>query len=185
MSTISIPTSAPASSSTSMHRRSPSPPTFSAKYENLVSPLPRRPPPSALRLVQGPLPHRARPKHTLPSLPRPAFYPKIHVPRTGPTPRKRAQEALVLETQVPAIHLAKVKFPELKVPGYGSESESEGSDSESEGSTWSRRSSIDSVQSVERRRSTGDIAGGVAMAFNVTVALTAPKKVAVHAVQRV
>ncbi|KAG1796807.1 uncharacterized protein HD556DRAFT_286824 [Suillus plorans] len=46
---------------------------------------PRRAPPSALRLVQGPLPPRAAPKHTLPSLPCPAFQPLPH----GPIPQSR------------------------------------------------------------------------------------------------
>ncbi|KDR81379.1 hypothetical protein GALMADRAFT_60000 [Galerina marginata CBS 339.88] len=35
--------------------------------------MPRRSPPSSLRLTQGPMPPRSAPKHTLPSLPRPAF----------------------------------------------------------------------------------------------------------------
>lgn len=35
--------------------------------------MPRRPPPSSLLLVQGPLPSRGQPKHTLPSFPRPTL----------------------------------------------------------------------------------------------------------------
>jgi len=43
--------------------------------------MPRRPPPSALRLHPGPTPPRSWLKHTLPSLPRPAFYPpKLALP---------------------------------------------------------------------------------------------------------
>ncbi|KAI0075484.1 hypothetical protein K474DRAFT_1582781, partial [Panus rudis PR-1116 ss-1] len=50
----------------------------------------RRRPPSPLRLVEGPLPPRNKPKHTLPSLPRPAFNPKVHiVTAPGPKPRRR------------------------------------------------------------------------------------------------
>jgi hypothetical protein len=37
--------------------------------------MPRRPPPSSLLLVKGPTPSRAEPKHRLPSLPQPTFYP--------------------------------------------------------------------------------------------------------------
>ncbi|KAI6036887.1 hypothetical protein BKA83DRAFT_684368 [Pisolithus microcarpus] len=42
--------------------------------------MPRRPPPSALRLFQGPLPPRSEPKHRLPSVPSPTFYPKGALP---------------------------------------------------------------------------------------------------------
>lgn len=41
----------------------------------------RRPPPSALRLVTGPAPPRSAPKHTMPSVPRPAFHPPCVVSR--------------------------------------------------------------------------------------------------------
>ncbi|KAI5124063.1 hypothetical protein M0805_003890 [Coniferiporia weirii] len=37
--------------------------------------MPRRPPPTSLRLVQGPLPPRGIARHTLPSVPRPALAP--------------------------------------------------------------------------------------------------------------
>ncbi|KZT74234.1 hypothetical protein DAEQUDRAFT_295721 [Daedalea quercina L-15889] len=52
--------------------------------------MPRRLAPTPLRLVQGPLPKRGEPKHTLPSLPRPVFH---HPSRAsqGPIPRERAQ----------------------------------------------------------------------------------------------
>ncbi|KAG1759405.1 hypothetical protein EDD22DRAFT_142686 [Suillus occidentalis] len=53
---------------------------------------PRRAPPSALRLVQGPLPPRATPKHTLPSFPCPAFQPEAILPH-GPMPQSRIRRA--------------------------------------------------------------------------------------------
>ncbi|KAG2149298.1 hypothetical protein DEU56DRAFT_881348 [Suillus clintonianus] len=53
---------------------------------------PRRPPPSALRLVQGPLPPRATPKHILPSFPCPAFQPEAALPH-GPMPQSRTRRA--------------------------------------------------------------------------------------------
>ncbi|KAI5983760.1 hypothetical protein EDD15DRAFT_2178468 [Pisolithus albus] len=52
--------------------------------------MPRRPPPSALRLFQGPLPPRSEPKHRLPSVPSPTFYPKGALPRQ-PSPPPRVQ----------------------------------------------------------------------------------------------
>ncbi|KAI6117606.1 hypothetical protein EDD16DRAFT_1588052 [Pisolithus croceorrhizus] len=48
--------------------------------------MPRRPPPSALRLFQGPLPPRSEPKHRLPSVPSPTFYPKGALPRQPSPP---------------------------------------------------------------------------------------------------
>ncbi|OCH95287.1 hypothetical protein OBBRIDRAFT_788481 [Obba rivulosa] len=48
--------------------------------------MPRRAPPTPLRLVSGPLPGRGQPKHTLPSMPRPAFHP----PARTAAPRARA-----------------------------------------------------------------------------------------------
>ncbi len=70
-----------------MSTRSNTPSAFSSKFDAVVTPV-RRPPPSSLRLVGGPLPARSRPKHTLPSLPRPTFHPKV-TPMPGPKPRRR------------------------------------------------------------------------------------------------
>lgn len=52
--------------------------------------MPRRSPPTPLRLVTGPLPTRRQPKHTLPSVPRPAFHPPVEV-KQGPIARARAK----------------------------------------------------------------------------------------------
>ncbi|KAI0029720.1 hypothetical protein K488DRAFT_55720 [Vararia minispora EC-137] len=46
--------------------------------------MPRRPPPSALLLKDGPLPARGTPKFTLPSMPRPAVCAPAPAPRGGP-----------------------------------------------------------------------------------------------------
>lgn len=70
-----------------MSNRSSTPIAFSSKFDSVVTPA-RRPPPTSLRLVDGPLPARSRPKHTLPSLPRPTFHPKV-TPMPGPKPRRR------------------------------------------------------------------------------------------------
>lgn len=63
--------------------------------------MPRRPAPSPLRLHQGPLPARGQPKHTLPSLPRPAFHPPVQA-APGPAPRSRAQS--LAEHDEPPMH---------------------------------------------------------------------------------
>ncbi|KAI6151043.1 hypothetical protein BKA82DRAFT_1000921 [Pisolithus tinctorius] len=52
--------------------------------------MPRRPPPSALRLFHGPLPPRSEPKHRLPSVPSPTFYPQGALPHQ-PSPPPRAK----------------------------------------------------------------------------------------------
>jgi hypothetical protein len=43
--------------------------------------MPRRPPPTPLLLVHGPLPSRGGSKFTLPSVPRPTFHPQTAVVR--------------------------------------------------------------------------------------------------------
>ncbi|TFK67884.1 hypothetical protein BDN72DRAFT_69953 [Pluteus cervinus] len=53
-----------------------------------LSDMPRRPPPSALRLSTGAKPPRNTPKHTMPSLPQPVFQPSAF-PNKGPAPRSR------------------------------------------------------------------------------------------------
>ncbi|KAI0646789.1 hypothetical protein C8Q79DRAFT_587086 [Trametes meyenii] len=60
--------------------------------------MPRRSPPTPLRLHNGPLPARGKPKHTLPSLPRPAFCGPAPSQHAGPVPRARMQH-----TELPAL----------------------------------------------------------------------------------
>ncbi|KAF8919553.1 hypothetical protein CPB85DRAFT_1277089 [Mucidula mucida] len=60
--------------------------------------MPRRSPPSALRLVPGPAPPRNVPKHTLPSVPRPTFYWPCNLGK-GPTPRSSNRSPLYDEGQ--------------------------------------------------------------------------------------
>jgi hypothetical protein len=50
--------------------------------------MPRRPPPTPLLLVQGPLPSRGMSKFTMPSVPRPIFHPQTMVAQR-PVPRER------------------------------------------------------------------------------------------------
>jgi len=68
--------------------------------------MPRRPAPTALRLVQGPLPPRGHPKHTLPSPPHPAFSslkgPHIMVKvKTSPEPRVPLRSTTMPQERVP------------------------------------------------------------------------------------
>ncbi|KAI0781219.1 hypothetical protein BD413DRAFT_24173, partial [Trametes elegans] len=74
----------------------------------------RRSPPSPLRLHVGPLPPRGKPKHTLPSMPRPAFYapPSTTAPaaRRGPVPRARMSH-----TELPALFV----LPDAAGHGFG------------------------------------------------------------------
>jgi len=51
--------------------------------------MPRRPPPTPLLLVQGPLPPRGVSKFTMPSVPRPIFHPQTMVVAQRPVPRER------------------------------------------------------------------------------------------------
>ncbi|KAJ7871515.1 hypothetical protein B0H14DRAFT_2345176 [Mycena olivaceomarginata] len=51
--------------------------------------MPRRSPPSSLRLWVGPVPARSIPKHTMPSMPRPTWAQPAALAR-GPSPRPQA-----------------------------------------------------------------------------------------------
>lgn len=55
--------------------------------------MPRRPPPSPLRLVHGPLPPRGESKFTMPSVPRPIFYPPT---ATGVVRRRVSCDPIVM-----------------------------------------------------------------------------------------
>jgi hypothetical protein len=62
------------------------------RYQNVrafyLQHMPRRPPPSPLRLVQGQLPPRGVSKFTMPSIPRPIFHPETMV-TNRPVTRQR------------------------------------------------------------------------------------------------
>ncbi|KAJ7684743.1 hypothetical protein DFH06DRAFT_1156500 [Mycena polygramma] len=72
--------------------------------------MPRRAPPSSLRLVQGPVPPRSVPRHTLPSVPRPTFSQPAVVVR-GPAPRKQA-----LQTEDPVLAAKFAEIPSILIP---------------------------------------------------------------------
>ncbi|EPQ58243.1 hypothetical protein GLOTRDRAFT_110096 [Gloeophyllum trabeum ATCC 11539] len=87
--------------------------------------MPRRPPPSALRLVPGPTPPRGQPKHVLPSLPNPTFQPPSMLRGPSPRPRTKA-DTMSSHTRNPepamgAVshlgHRSHASLPALIIPG--------------------------------------------------------------------
>jgi len=72
--------------------------------------MPRRPPPSSLRLANGPMPMRGQPKHTLPAVPRPTFYPS--------TVKLTSNTNAVPEGRTKASHAS---LPQLVIPSEGHE----------------------------------------------------------------
>lgn len=65
------------------------------KHTSVTVNMPRRSPPTPLRLVTGPLPMRNVPKHTLPSRPQPIFHSRAPAARTSrPRARSHSLDAL-------------------------------------------------------------------------------------------
>ncbi|KAH9857807.1 hypothetical protein C2E23DRAFT_881373 [Lenzites betulinus] len=145
--------------------------------------MPRRSPPTPLRLHAGPLPARGHPKHTLPSLPRPAFHgPALSYntsPTAGPVPRAR---------------MAHTALPPLVIPDFGlpgalaglfTAQESAPSSPTSAGSSASV-GSTGSMGSVERKRSREfvrgpwDHSGAIRVPFDVGAVLPPPRPVAIN-----
>ena len=76
--------------------------------------MPRRPPPTSLRLVTGPTPPRHKPKHVLPSIPLPTFYP-LRVKESD------LQAAAARQTMERRQMMAHRELPTLDIPlPYGS-----------------------------------------------------------------
>ncbi|ESK87539.1 hypothetical protein Moror_2029 [Moniliophthora roreri MCA 2997] len=80
--------------------------------------MPRRAPPSALRLVPGPTPPRNAPKHTMPSVPRPTFYPQsilakdcADVPYLPSTLTQSAAQVAQAKIRGPWDHSGSIKIP--------------------------------------------------------------------------
>ncbi|KAI0371775.1 hypothetical protein BV20DRAFT_163033 [Pilatotrama ljubarskyi] len=140
--------------------------------------MPRRSPPTPLRLHNGPLPARGKPKHTLPSLPRPAFHgptPSI----TGPVPRAR-----MVHTDLPAIAIPDVPAPGTAIPGLftaaetasgpSSPTSSASSGSMSSGSEMGRKKSREIV------RGPWDHSGAIHVPFDVGAVLPPPRPAAIN-----
>lgn len=114
--------------------------------------MPRRPPPTALRLIEGPTPPRGYVRHKLPSLPRPTWYPPSFVPKASPS---RTAIAVTIRYEDSSLSSSanrcrtKVTFPEclsslgaIDIPGSPPSSASSWASSTSSGAS-SRRGSWD------------------------------------------
>jgi len=151
----------------------------------------RRPPPTPLRLYQGPLPLRNRPKHTLPSVPRPTYVPLVPA-INGPKPRARVQEPVPVSDD-PISLLSYEHLPRLIIPSGPSHSRrsswsSDGSvspvSSASSGGL-SRRSSVESLDGGEsampvRQRGPWDHSASIKIPFDVSSVLVPPRPAAVN-----
>ncbi|KAI0085429.1 hypothetical protein BDY19DRAFT_446811 [Irpex rosettiformis] len=167
--------------------------------------MPRRNPPTPLRLHQGPLPSRTQPKHTLPSVPRPTFVP-LAPAGPGPLPRTRIQEAVPV-VHYDALRLSYNQLPILAKPSRltsgSSQSHSRQSSWDSDGATSptgsvytngsvSRRSSVDSLASDSnwqeeeknhmpvRQRGPWDHSASIQVHVDVESVLPLPRPVAVN-----
>jgi len=118
----------------------------------------RRSPPTALRLVTGPIPPRSRPKHSLPSVPPPIFHP-ILASSSQPVPRP------ILERRTRITHAAFPSMENLHFLGSGSGNSSPVSAGSSRGG--------------KVIRGPWDHSGSISMEFDVESVLAPPKPVAV------
>ncbi|KAI0822622.1 hypothetical protein BC628DRAFT_1421577 [Trametes gibbosa] len=144
--------------------------------------MPRRSPPTPLRLHNGPLPARGQPKHTLPSLPRPAFHgPALAYAAAGPVPRAR-----MTHTALPALVIpdagAGVGVP-ASVAGLFTALETGGSGPSSPTSAGSSvaasSAGVGRKRSREFVRGPWDHSGAIHVPFDVGAVLPPPRPVAV------
>ncbi|KAI0698489.1 hypothetical protein BC835DRAFT_1518789 [Cytidiella melzeri] len=157
--------------------------------------MPRRSPPSPLRLHKGPLPSRNKPKHTLPSVPRPTFVPLVPA-GPGPLPRSRVQESVPL-VHFDAPRLSYNQLPILVQPSRESHSRrsswaSDGSTSPTSsvgsGGNLSRRLSVESLDGRQesglpiRQRGPWDHSSSIKIPFDVSSMLAPPAPVAMNLV---
>ncbi|KAJ7470376.1 hypothetical protein FB451DRAFT_335911 [Mycena latifolia] len=122
----------------------------------------RRSPPTSLRLVQGPVPPRSVPKHTLPSVPRPTFAQPATVVR-GPTPRQQ-----VTQREDPLLAAKFADLPAILIP----------STSPLPGSLLSATTPIVSPRSRGSMRGPWDHSGSITTPIDMESLLTPLKPVA-------
>ena len=123
--------------------------------------MPRRPPPTALRLISGPTPARSAPKHVLPSVPQPIFHPISEpsiIPLHGPPKQAVGHHEGISQPQLPQLDIP------LVMSGYES-----------------GNSSPDSAVSSKAKMVQGpwDHSGIITLDFDVTRVLTPLKSVAI------
>jgi hypothetical protein len=101
--------------------------------------MPRRPPPTSLRLIDGPLPSRSVPRHTMPSVPAPVFQPAVG----GPLPREREKPHTSSNYDAPVLAVITTVPTALSLPSSSSAGISpvSGADSEHHDLRHSRSSS--------------------------------------------
>lgn len=168
--------------------------------------MPRRPPPTPLRLVQGPLPLRSKPRHTLPSVPRPTYVPRVpaaKIPKARPRARIVGTEAVPIVLTVvgrnhPALYDQSsgptAQFsPTLSRKSSWSESDGSCSpvsvDSHRSSVSLSRRSSYDLLELSDdgrggavplRPRGPWDHSSSIKIPFDVSVVLPPPRPAAMN-----
>ncbi|KAI0340682.1 hypothetical protein BDW22DRAFT_1360112 [Trametopsis cervina] len=151
--------------------------------------MPRRSPPTPLRLHEGPLPPRSKPRHTLPSVPRPTFVPMAPAAH-GPLPRTRVQEVMPV-VHYDATRLSYTQLPVLTMPSRSTHSRRSSWDSDGSMSptssvgSLSRRSSVSSFDDGEatkpiRQRGPWDHSSSIKIPFDVGTVLPPPAPVAVN-----
>ncbi|KAI0637257.1 hypothetical protein C8Q77DRAFT_1155106 [Trametes polyzona] len=146
--------------------------------------MPRRSPPTPLRLHNGPLPARGKPKHTLPELPRPAFQGPVPSFTTGPVPRTR-----MVHTELPPLV---IPDPTLGLagglPGLFATALDSGSGPSSPTSSASSRTSGEGrggglggrKKSKEYIRGPWDHSGAIHVPFDVGAVLPPPRPAALN-----
>ncbi|KAL1947550.1 hypothetical protein VTO73DRAFT_13274 [Trametes versicolor] len=140
----------------------------------------RRSPPTPLRLHNGPLPSRGQPRHTLPSLPCPAFCGPVPTSSTtapGPVPRAR-----MVHTELPQLHI-----PDLSLPGLPAVFSAALDTGSMPGSPTSAGSSVSSLsgggarkRSREFVRGPWDHSGAIRVPFDVSTVLAPLRPAAIN-----
>ncbi|KAI0747851.1 hypothetical protein C8Q80DRAFT_1120486 [Daedaleopsis nitida] len=131
--------------------------------------MPRRSPPTPLRLHNGPLLPRGMPRHTLPSLPRPAFQCPIPTVNAGPIPRTR-----MTHTELPVLDIPNIAAPSALEPSVSWSGPSSPTSASSMSSTRSKRSK-------EFVKGPWDHSGTIQVPIDVGAMLPPPMPAAINA----
>ncbi|OJT14171.1 hypothetical protein TRAPUB_9282 [Trametes pubescens] len=141
----------------------------------------RRSPPTPLRLYNGPLPTRGQPKHTLPSLPCPAFCgPAPHSFATatpGPVPRAR-----MVHTELPQLHIPDLAIPGLFSAAYSDTGSMPGSPTSAASSVSSLSGGLGGARKRSREfvRGPWDHSGAIRVPFDVSTVLAPLRPAAIN-----
>lgn len=141
--------------------------------------MPRRSPPTPLRLVDGPIPPRNRPKHTLPSRPHPVFHPVPYAVH----PRVRARSTDGMCAYAPASRRGSVdELITIADAGrmYESRSSSPVSASSSSDAGSRAPSPLPQVEGFVVMRGPWDHSSSIKVPFDVKAVLTPPQPAVVN-----